>query len=43
VTVVTTKAPSGHRSKKAITVAAGATSVPVSVVGGATYDVYVTP
>jgi alpha-L-rhamnosidase len=43
VTVVTTKAPSGHRSKKAITVAAGATSVPVSVVGGATYDVYVAP
>jgi len=42
VTVVTTKAPSGRRSKKAITVAPGATSVPVSVVGGATYDVYVT-
>jgi alpha-L-rhamnosidase len=41
VTVVTTK--SGHRSKKEITVAPGATSVPVSVVGGATYDVYVAP
>jgi alpha-L-rhamnosidase len=43
VTVLTTKAPPGRRSKKVITVAAGATSVPVSVVGGATYDVYVTP
>ncbi len=41
VTVVTIKAPSSRRSKKAITVAPGATSVPVSVVGGATYDVYV--
>ena len=41
VTVVTTKAPAGRRSKKAITVAPGALSVPVSVVGGATYDVYV--
>ena len=43
VTVVTTKAHSGRRSKKAITVAPGATSLPVSVVGGATYDVYVAP
>jgi alpha-L-rhamnosidase len=43
VTVVTTKAPSGRRSKKAITVSPGATSLPVSVVGGATYDVYVAP
>ncbi len=43
VTVVTTKAPSGRGSKKAITVAPGATSLPISVVGGATYDVYVVP
>ncbi len=43
VTVVTTNAPSGHRSKRAITVPAGSTSVPVSVVGGATYDVSVAP
>jgi alpha-L-rhamnosidase len=43
VTVVTTRAPSGRRSKRAITVAPGATSLPVSVVGGATYDVYVAP
>ncbi|HEY6429971.1 MAG TPA: alpha-L-rhamnosidase C-terminal domain-containing protein [Acidimicrobiales bacterium] len=43
VTVVTTKAPSGRRSEKAITVAPGATSLPVPVVGGATYDVYVAP
>ncbi len=41
VTVVTTEARSGHRSEKAITVAPGATSLPVSVKGGATYDVYV--
>ena len=43
VTVVTTEAPSGRRSEKAITVTPGATSLPVSVVGGATYDVYVAP
>jgi hypothetical protein len=40
---VTTKAASSRRSEKAITVAPGATSVPVSVMGGATYDVYVAP
>ncbi len=43
VTVVTTKDPSRRRTEKAITVATGATSLPVSVVGGATYDVYVAP
>jgi alpha-L-rhamnosidase len=43
VMVVTTKAPSGRRSEKTITVAPGATSLTVSVVGGATYDVYVAP
>ncbi len=43
VTVVATKAPSGRRSEKSITVAPGTTSLPVSVVGGATYDVFVAP
>jgi alpha-L-rhamnosidase len=43
VTVVTTKEPSGRRSEKAITVAPGPTSLSVPVVGGATYDVHVTP
>jgi alpha-L-rhamnosidase len=41
VTVVTTKAHSGRHSEKAVTVAPGATSLPVPVVGGATYDLYV--
>jgi alpha-L-rhamnosidase len=43
VKVVTTSAPSGRRSEKAITVAPGSTSLPVPVGGGATYDVYVAP
>ena len=43
VRVVTTIAPSGRRSEKAITVAPGATSLPISVVGGSTYDVSVAP
>jgi alpha-L-rhamnosidase len=41
VTIVTTKSHSGRRPEKAITVSPGARSLPLSVKGGATYDVYV--